>query len=92
MFELCIVTYCMNPSASWFFPFIMVLLFVHSLSILSFLLFHWNLDKEDKSANVFLSMAFLKWRFRHLLDILSLQTCRRKDLVLPLLVSAGDDR
>lgn len=82
----------MNPFASWFFPFIMVLLFVHSLSILSFLLFHWNLGKEDKSANVFLSMAFLKWRFRHLLDILSLQTCRRKDLVLPLLVSAGDDR
>lgn len=82
----------MNPSASWFFPFIMVLLFVHSLSILSFLLFHWNLGKEDKSANVFLIMAFLKWRFRHLLDILSLQTCRRKDLVLPLLVSAGDDR
>lgn len=44
---------------------------------------------KDKSAHVFLSMAFLKERFKHLLDILSLPTCRTKNLVLPL-VSDGD--
>ncbi|XP_044235646.2 fatty acyl-CoA reductase 1 isoform X2 [Ursus arctos] len=47
---------------------------------------------ENKSAHIFLSVTFLKGRFKYLLDILSLQTWKRKDLVLPLLVPTGDDR
>lgn len=82
------MTYCMNPFTSCFFS-IHHGSFVHSLSILPFLLFQWNLGMKDKSAHVFLSMAFLKERFKHLLDILSLPTCRTKNLVLPLVSDGG---
>lgn len=51
------MTYCMNLSASCFFPLV-VRLFVHSLSILSFLLLQWNLGKEEKSAHVFIVWLF----------------------------------
>ena len=91
VFEPWIVTYCMSPSASHFFHsswfFCVFILLVYSLFCCFSRIWVGRISQSIYSLLYFL----LKGRFKYLLNILSLQTCKRKDLVLPL-VSTGDDR